>query len=64
MKLSDLEKHLRAQGCSFGREGGNHRIWKNSANGKSAAVPRHRDVPPGTVRKICQDLEIELPRER
>lgn len=64
MNLTDFEKHLRAHGCGLGREGGRHSIWKNGANGKTSAVPRHREIPPGTVRQICKDLEIEAPRQK
>ncbi len=57
-----LREALPQSRVRLGREGGRHVIWKNSANGKSAAVPRHVDVPPGTVRQICKDLEIEPPK--
>jgi len=36
-------------------------MWHNPANGKTAAVPRHRSVKRGTVRNICRTLEIPLP---
>lgn len=29
MKLADLERHLRQQGCILYREGGGHTIWFN-----------------------------------
>jgi hypothetical protein len=29
MKLRDLERHLRGQGCIFLREGGAHTVWLN-----------------------------------
>jgi hypothetical protein len=29
MKLADLERHLRAQGCTLHRQGGSHSIWLN-----------------------------------
>jgi predicted RNA binding protein YcfA (HicA-like mRNA interferase family) len=64
MKLTDLEKHLRRHGCSLAREGGRHTIWNNPGNGISAAVPRHNEVPPGTVRQICKTLEIEIPKQK
>lgn len=61
MKLRDLQRHLTAHGCHFEREGGNHAIWKNPANGKVAPVPRHRDVREGTVHNVCRQLEIPRP---
>jgi hypothetical protein len=42
VKLIDLERHLRQNGCLFHREGGAHTVWLNPANRKIASVPRHR----------------------
>jgi len=61
MKLADLERHLRRQGCVFHREGGAHSIWFNPTNRKLASVPRHREIKVGTVRAICKQLEIAQP---
>lgn len=61
MKLRDLERHLRGQGCVFYREGGAHTVWLNSANRKITSVPRHREIKEGTVRGICRQLEIPCP---
>ena len=61
MKLRDLERHLREHGCHFEREGGNHTLWKNPANGKVTPVPRHREVKENTARSVCRQLEIPPP---
>jgi predicted RNA binding protein YcfA (HicA-like mRNA interferase family) len=61
MKRLDLERHLAAHGCFLAREGGNHAIWKNPANGKIAPIPRHREVKEGTARAVCRQLEISKP---
>ena len=61
MKLRDLERHLREHGCHFEREGGNHTLWKNPANGKVAPVPRPREVKENTARSVCRQLEILQP---
>jgi predicted RNA binding protein YcfA (HicA-like mRNA interferase family) len=61
MKLSDLERHLRAEGCRLEREGGRHAIWLNPANRATAALPRHSEIKKNTVRRICGDLGIERP---
>lgn len=61
MKLTDLEKHLRQNGCVLYREGGSHSIWRNTANGKITSVPRHREVKENTARAICKQLELPLP---
>jgi mRNA interferase HicA len=61
MKLRDLERHLRGQGCTFFREGGAHTVWLNPLNRKIASVPRHREIKEGTARGICKQLEIQKP---
>ena len=33
VKLLDLERHLRAHGCRFAREGGAHTLWSNPSVG-------------------------------
>lgn len=61
MKLTDLERYLKTQGCLLYREGGSHTIWLNPKNHKVASVPRHREIKTGTVRVICRQLEIPEP---
>ncbi len=64
MKLSDLRKHLHQHNCLLARDTGGHSIYKNTANGKSAAVPRHTEIAWGTVKGICERLEIPKPSGR
>ena len=61
MKRRDLIAHLRSSGCVFVREGGNHSIWSNPLNNRRTAVPRHSEIEPGMIRKICRDLGIVEP---
>jgi len=61
MKLADLERHLREQGCVLYREGGAHTVWFNPRCHKIASVPRHREIKEGTIRAICKQLEISRP---
>jgi len=61
MKLADLERHLRQQGCAVLREGGAHTVWFNPPRRKITSVPRHREIKEGTVRAICKQLEIPQP---
>ena len=61
MKLTDLEHHLKQQGCLRYREGGSHAIWLNPKNRKIASLPRHREIKTGTARAICKQLEIPQP---
>lgn len=62
MKLRDLERHLREQGCVLLREGGTHTVWHNPSNRKMASVPRHSEIKEGTVGSICKQLEIQQPK--
>lgn len=64
MKRSDLERHLRNHGCEQEREGANHSVWLNPSSEARSSVPRHhgRDLKRGTVRKICQELGVPVPR--
>jgi len=61
VKRRDLLKHLRQHGCRFVREGGDHSIWENPANGRRTAVQRHREIPEYTAKRICKQLEIPEP---
>ena len=61
MKLTELERHLRQQGCVFLRQGGAHAVWSNPGARKISSVPRHREIKEGTVRAICGQLEIPQP---
>jgi mRNA interferase HicA len=61
MKRSELIRHLLEQQCSLLREGSRHSIWLNPASRKMTAVPRHNEVKDIMARKICKDLDIEMP---
>ena len=61
MKRTDLLRHLKANGCEFLREGGNHTIYINRALQASSAVPRHREINDFLARKICRDLQVPEP---
>ena len=61
MKRRDLLRHLVSHGCRFVREGSDHSIWENSARGRRTSVPRHREIPEYTARRICQQLGIPQP---
>ena len=61
MKRRDFLLHLEGHGCRFVREGGDHSVWENPANGRRSAVPRHREIPDFTCRRICQQLKVPAP---
>ncbi|MBA2428633.1 MAG: type II toxin-antitoxin system HicA family toxin [Thermoleophilaceae bacterium] len=60
MKRRDLERHLRSSNCEKKREGAKHTQW-TAPEGATTSVPRHAEIGPGLVRKICRDLGIEPP---
>jgi mRNA interferase HicA len=61
MKRRDLLRHLRQSGCRFVREGGDHSIWENPANGRRTAIQRHREIPKYTAERICKQLGVPPP---
>jgi mRNA interferase HicA len=61
MKRRDLIRHLETHGCHLVREGGNHSIYWNNANGRCVAVPRHREIKETLVRAICRQVLIDRP---
>jgi predicted RNA binding protein YcfA (HicA-like mRNA interferase family) len=64
MKGRTLIQHLRQHGCMLLREGKRHTIFRNPANDRQTAVPRHREIDTGLARTICQQLDVPLPTER
>lgn len=60
IRLRDLEKHMRQEGCALLRQGSSHAIWWNPENQKRTSVPRHRELPLTTAKAICRQLEIPL----
>ncbi len=64
MKRGDFLRHLKLHGCVLEREGGQHSIYKNLIKETMSPVPRHNELGPGIIRKICGELEIERPKGR
>jgi mRNA interferase HicA len=64
MKRTKLLKYLHDHGCRFLREGGNHTIYTSSDSSRKSAIPRHPEIKPGIVRKICKELDIAPPDEK
>lgn len=58
MKRVDLLRKLRDQACVFDRAGGGHDIWRNIITGKSAPVPRHREINDFLARAILRQLSL------
>jgi mRNA interferase HicA len=64
MKRTKLLKYLHQHGCKFEREGGNHTIYTNADNTCKTSIPRHPEIKPNTVRKVCKDLNIPAPNDK
>ena len=62
MKRVDLLRYLAEHGCELLREGGRHSVYVNRRTGKSSTVPRHREINEILAKKVCKDLEVELPK--
>ncbi|MBA3807268.1 MAG: type II toxin-antitoxin system HicA family toxin [Solirubrobacterales bacterium] len=59
MKRRDIERHLRDHGChEVG--GSKHAKWRGP-NGEVSALPRHKEIGPGLVRAICEQLRVPVP---
>lgn len=54
MKVSEMKRLLRKDGCKKIREGGNHEEWKSPITGKTFQVSRHngQELATGTEKKI------------
>jgi mRNA interferase HicA len=61
MKRQDLLLHLCQQGCHLLREGREHSIWENPANGRRTAILRHREINDFTAAGICRQLGVPFP---
>ena len=61
MKHVDFVRHLTQHACVLHRQGARHEIYRNTANGNRAAVPRHREIKETTARRICDQLGIPRP---
>ncbi len=62
MKRHELVSHLTKGGCVLHREGARHSVFMNPENGHMATVPRHREIESVLARKICQQLDIPIPK--
>lgn len=46
------------EGCIFEREEKKHTLFYNPKTGKSATIPRHKEINTFTAKSVCKDLEI------
>jgi mRNA interferase HicA len=62
VKRRELVRHLEEHGCRLLREGSNHSVYTNPANGVRDALPRHSEIKRHLARSICRRLGIEVPK--
>ena len=60
MKRAQLLSHLKKYGCIIIRNGSNHDIYQNPANGKISAIGRHAELDNLYCRIICKQLQIPV----
>jgi predicted RNA binding protein YcfA (HicA-like mRNA interferase family) len=60
VKVSEITRLAKKNGCRIKRHGSEHDIWVNPKTGNTAQIPRHqsKELATGTARKIMKDLEL------
>jgi len=56
MKRQDFIRELEQAGCTLVRHGKRHDVYRNSATGQQAPVPRHREV----ADTLCEVIRKQL----
>lgn len=61
MKVSELIKLLKANGCYLVTHGKEHDKWHSDVTGKNFMLPRHpsKELPTGTANKIMKDAGLK-----
>lgn len=57
MRLRDVNRALRAQGCDVKRDTGRHTTWECPCGAHTADIPRHNIISPGVVRDTISRME-------
>jgi hypothetical protein len=56
MKLRDVVRALALAGCKVASDDGRHTKWRCPCGNHVTAVPRHREISPGVVRNLINNL--------
>ena len=61
MKVSEIVRKAKKQGCVIRKHGGDHDLWNNPKTGQSALIPRHwsKELPDGTANNILRKLGLK-----
>ncbi len=62
MKVNELKRKLKAEGCFLKDEKTNHEWWFSPITNQSFALPRHgsKEIPPGTLKSILNQSGVKL----
>ncbi len=59
LSYKEVIKKARKAGFSFRRNtGGSHEIWWNETKKKTCVIPHHRDIQPGTLKSIINQMGL------
>lgn len=58
MKRQELIQELERTGCILKRHGKRHDVYFNPTNGRTAPVPRHREISDSLCRVIRRQLGV------
>lgn len=61
MKVSELKRLLKQNGCRFEEDYTRHEWWYSPKTGKYFPVPRHdaKEIPTGTLNSILKDAGLK-----
>ena len=61
MKVSELKRLVKKQGCRLDSHGGEHDVWVNKKTGKKSRIPRHdaHEIGKGLAQQILKDLGLK-----
>ena len=62
MKIKELERKLKVQGCYFMKHGNRHDLWFSPITNSVFPIPRHgaKEVPDGTLDDIIKQSGIVI----
>lgn len=62
MKIKELERKLKVQGCYFMKHGKRHDLWFSPITNSVFPIPRHgaKEVPDGTLDDIIKQSGIVI----
>jgi predicted RNA binding protein YcfA (HicA-like mRNA interferase family) len=61
MKVSEMIRCIKKEGCKIDRNGSSHDIWMNPKTGGKTSIPRHpsKELAIGTADNILKELNLK-----